>query len=97
MLPTFSLRLPVSLKDTYKENTQMIPKNMNMAILVVRISNKLFLRGSYTQIRLSKYKVASSKTSFFLTGPYCTVYSICLDIGFRQGILVWKFTLSISI
>ena len=42
----------------------------------------LFIRGSYTQNKFQKNKVASGKTLFFLIGPFCTSHSICLKLGF---------------
>ena len=53
-----------------------------MDIWVVGTSNQFFIRDSYTQIKISKNKVVSDKTPFFVTGPFCTPHSICLRIDF---------------
>ena len=36
-------------------------------------------------------RVVTSKTPFFVIGPSCAPYSICLNIGSWQGSFVWKF------
>ena len=43
-----------------------------MDIWVVGTSNKLFIRGSYTETKLKKKKVITGKTPFFVMGPFCT-------------------------
>ena len=76
-----------TLKDTYREKlpsnkTPVNTKNMDMDIWVVAISNQLFMRGSYTKQKLYKNKVVTGKTPFFVIVQFCTLYSICLNIGF---------------
>ena len=39
---------------------------------------------------LQKNKVVTSKTLFFVTGPFFTHQSICYNIGFGYGIFIWK-------
>ena len=55
---------------------------MNMDISVASTLNQLHIRGSYTEIKYSKKKVVTCKTPFFVTGPFCTHHSICLNISF---------------
>ena len=76
-----------TLKDTYREKlpsnkTPVYTKNMDMDIWVVAISNQLFMRGSYTKQKFYKNKVVTGKTPFFVIVQFCTLYSICLNIGF---------------
>ena len=37
-----------------------------------------FLIGSCTETKFSKIMVSTCKTTFFLIGPFCPHYSICL-------------------
>ena len=53
-----------------------------MDIWEIGTLNQLSLRVSYTEIKFSKNKVVSGKTTLFVTGPFCTPHSICLNIGF---------------
>ena len=76
-----------TLKDTYREKlpsnkTPVNTKNMDMDTWVVAISNQLFMRGSYTKQKFYKNKVVTGKTPFFVIVQFCTLYSICLNIGF---------------
>ena len=76
-----------TLKDTYREKlpsnkTPVYTKNMDMDIWVVAISNQVFMRGSYTKQKFYKNKVVTGKTPFFVIVQFCTLYSICLNIGF---------------
>ena len=50
-----------------------------MGIWVIGTLNQLFIRGFYAQINFSKNKVVSG-----------TPHSMCLNIGFWQGIFLWK-------
>ena len=59
-----------------------LTKSRNMDIYVVSTSNQLFIRGSSTNTKFSKNKVVAGKTPFFVTGPFCTHHSTCLNIGF---------------
>ena len=61
-----------------------------MAINVVGTSNQLFLRGSKTEANFPKYKVVTGKTPLFVICPFCSRYSICLNIGFGQSSFQWK-------
>ena len=77
----------ISFKDTCREKapsnkTPALSKNMNMDICVVGTSNQLFITGSYSETKCSKNKVDTGKTVFFVIGPFCTLHSICLNIGF---------------
>ena len=56
-----------------------------MEIWLAGTLNQLFMRGSYTQIKLRKNKVVSGKTLFFLIDPFhtfCISHSIFLNIVF---------------
>ena len=59
-------------------------------IWVAGASNQLFIRGSYSEEKFSKKKkkVVTGKTPLLSTGPFCTTYSIYLNIGFWQGSFV---------
>ena len=77
-------------KVTYKESkalnkTQALMKSMNMVIWVIGTLNQIFTRSAYTKI-----KVAGGKSPFFLIGPFFTLCSICLNIGFSQDSFVKK-------
>ena len=41
--------------------------------------------------KISKNKVVTGKTLFFVIGPFCTHYSICLNIGLWYVSFVWKW------
>ena len=62
-----------------------------MGIWVLDTSNQLFITGSQTETKFQKNKVVTGKTPFFVIGPFCTHYSICLKIGFLCGSFVWKW------
>ena len=38
-----------------------------------------------------KNKVVTGKTPLFVIGPFCSLYSICLNIGFWQNSFEWKW------
>ena len=68
-------------KDSQRENalsnkTQALTKSLNMDIWVVGTVNQLFKRGSCDKVKLSKNKVVSGKTLFFVIGPFHTPHSI---------------------
>ena len=72
-------------KDTHKEislsnKTPALTKNMNMNIWVVGTSNQLFVRGSFTETKLSTKKIVTGKSSFFPKDPFYTPHCICLNI-----------------
>ena len=77
------------LKITHSENTPLnkskgLTKSMNMRIFEISTLNQLFKRGSYTETKFSEIWSSSSKSAFFVIGPFCTPYSICLNIVFWQ-------------
>ena len=41
-----------------------------------------------------KNKVVTGKTALFVIGPFCSRYSICFNIGFRQSSFAWKLCVS---
>ena len=53
-----------------------------MGVWAVGTLNQLFVRG--------KNKVVTGKTPFSEIGPFCSYYSICLNIDFWCGSFVWK-------
>ena len=53
-----------------------------MDIWVFGTSNKFFISGPKIKAKFSKNKVVTWKTTFFEIFPFCTPYSICLNIGF---------------
>ena len=62
------------LKRLWKE------KGMNMDIWVIGKLNQIFSRD---KLRLNfEKKVVRDKTALFVIGPFCTLRSICLNIGF---------------
>ena len=73
----------LSIKDTHRANkSQALMNSMNMDILVVGTLNRLLISGFYTQIKFTKNKVVSGKTSFFVNGPFFVPHYICLNKGF---------------
>ena len=60
-------------------------------------SNQFFTRGSYTKAKFSKNKVVTDKTPFFVIGPYCTPYSMCVNIGLGRAALYGNISFSILI
>ena len=62
------------LKRLWKE------KGMNLEIWVIGKLNQIFSRD---KLRLNfEKKVVRDKTPLFVIGPFCTLRSICLNIGF---------------
>ena len=58
------------------------------------------MRGSFTQIKFSKKKLASGKTLLFVSGPFFTFYishSIFLNIGFRRVSFLGSVVFSIVV
>ena len=55
---------------------------MNVFIWAIGTINQLFIRGSCTQIKFSKNEVVNGKSTFSVTGSFCTPHSICRNIGF---------------
>ena len=45
----------------------------------------------WTETKFSKNKVVAGKTPFFVTGPFYTSHSICLNTGFWYGSFVSKY------
>ena len=60
-------------------------------------SNQFFTRGSYTKAKFSKNKVVTDKTPFFVIDPYCTPYSMCVNIGLGRAVLYGNISFSILI
>ena len=56
-----------------------LSKIINMDIWVV---GQLFRRGFSTETKFLKNVLVSGKTPFFMISPFCTLHSICLNIGF---------------
>ena len=72
------------IKHTHKEKvpwnkTPARTKGMNMDIWLVGTSNHVFLRGSYTETKISKNKVVTRKIRFYVIGQFCSPRSICLN------------------
>ena len=42
------------------------------------------------KLNFHKKKVVTSKSPFFVIGPFLTPHSICLNIGFWQSSFAWK-------
>ena len=60
-------------------------------------SSQFFTRGSYTKEKFSKNKVVTDKTPFFVMDPYCTPYSMCVNIGLGRAVLYGNISFSILI
>ena len=78
-----------SIKDTQREKSlsnkvPVFTKSMNIKIWVVVTSKQIFIRGELIKLKqnFQKNKVVTGKTLFFVIGPFCTHYYICLNIGF---------------
>ena len=59
-------------------------KSMNIDLWVLCTLNKLFIRGSFTEIKFQKNKVVSGETPLTVTGPFCTPHWLLM----RQ--FLWK-------
>ena len=55
---------------------------MNMDIWVVGNQINSLYKVLKLKLNFRKNKVVAGKTPFFVIGPFCTPYSICLNIGF---------------
>ena len=53
--------------------------------------NSFHSRDSKTGTNFPKKKVITGKTPLFVIGPFCSRHSICLNIGFWQSNLEWKW------
>ena len=53
-----------------------------MGVWAVGKLNQLFIRGSFTETKLSKKKTVTGKTPYPVIGPFCSYHSVCLNIGF---------------
>ena len=70
------------VKDIERENTpsnktQALTKSVNMCIWEIRVSNQLFTKGSYTEIKFlktQKHRIVSGKTMFFVLIFYSPFY-----------------------
>ena len=65
----------LSIKDTHREKApsnklQRLQKKSIMGIWVVGTSNQPFIRGSQTETKFSKNKVATAKTPLILYSPF---------------------------
>ena len=70
------------LKDTHKEKapSNKTPANVDMWMVLLQI-NSLYEVLKLKQ-NFRKNGVVTSKTLFFVIGPFCTSQSICFNIGF---------------
>ena len=69
--------------------TPTLSESMNMDVWVVGISNQLCIKSSKQNFQ--KNKALAGKTPFFMIGSFCTLHSICRNIGFWQSNFVWKW------
>ena len=58
------------------------------ASLVHQINS--FLEVPKLKQTFQKNKVVTGKTPLFVIGPFCSHYSVCLNIGFGQSSFEWK-------
>ena len=80
---------------TPSNKTPALTKSTNMGIWVLGTSSQLFVRGSKTETKFPKNKVVTGKTTFFVIGPFCTHYSICLFLlAFYMAVLYGNSALS---
>ena len=56
---------------------------------LVHQSNSLY-KVLKMKLNFHKKKVVTSKSPFFVIGPFLTPHSICLNIGFWQSSFAWK-------
>ena len=68
------------MENIPSNKTKVLTKSMNMYYIKSTV-----YRRFYTQIKFLKNEVFSGKNPFFVISPFCTSYSICLNIGFCQG------------
>ena len=72
-------------------------KNMNMDNQLVSSLNRLFVTGSYIEIKSQKYQVLSDKNLFFVIVLLCTFYCISLILGFIRAVLYGNIAFSIAL
>ena len=71
-----------------------LEKSTNVGVWAVGTLSQLFMRGSWTEAKLSKKsKAVTGKTQFSVIGSFCNYHSVCLNIGFWYGSFVWKWCL----
>ena len=88
------------IKHTHREKvpwnkTPARIKGMNMDIWLVGTSNQVFLRGSYTETKISKNKVVTRKIRFYVIGRFCVPRSICLNRASDRAAFYGLVTFSI--
>ena len=76
-----------NIEDTHREKAPSnknpaLTKSTNMGAWAVGKLNQLFIRGSFTETKLSKKKTVTGKTPYPVIGPFCSYHSVCLNIGF---------------
>ena len=95
LLPAFKVEMPVK-KQLFWQAGDDVRMRVTptwcgwVGITVVGISNQLFIKVLIVNYNFQKNKVVIGKTPFFKTGPFFTLHSICLNIGFWQDNFVWK-------
>ena len=77
--------LRIQGKSTLKLNS----KNTNMGLLVHQINS--FSEALKLEKICQKNKAVTGKTPLFVIGPFYSFHSICLNIGFWQSSLDWKW------
>ena len=75
------------LQDTHSKKapsnkTPTLTKSINMDIWLIVKSNQFFLRGSHTETKLSKNKLGTGKTPFFVIDRFSTPRFNFRDAGF---------------
>ena len=63
---------------------------MNLGVYAVGTLNKLFIKGSYSEINFLKINAVSGKLMQLVIDPFCTPLSISLNTRFWQGSFVLK-------
>ena len=53
-----------------------------MRIWEIGTLNQLFREFLILKLNFQKNEIVTGKTPFFVIGPFCTFYSICLNIAF---------------
>ena len=76
------------MENTPSNKTQAPLKSTNIDIWVTGTLNQLFTRVFILELNFQENNVVRDKTAFFLISPICTPYTLCLNIGFRQGSFV---------
>ena len=78
------------LKDTHRDKapsnkSPVLTKSMNMDGWVVGASDQLFVRFFYWNFcteHFQRNELSTGKTSLVVISSFCTLHSICLNIGF---------------